>query len=287
MLVIVLLSWVTETGAAVTGFTVSNPVCTAIDLTANRCAIDPRFFYITDDGVTSPFLTWAQIVIDGHVRLRLTSFFENSIYYESSMTPQGLGVPCGFPNESGLGDTVGKAYPVAFEPIASTGASMGSDVANVLCPAAIPTTTSTSTSSTTSTSTSSTSSTTLPVGPCDGVSSGPTFASIDCRTRGLLAAVQTDGRLAGLQPKLVAALETATHREQEAAGKCAGGSTKRARKRLRQTVRKLTQVVHRLRSHAKRTTPPVEVREPFAVEASAIRGDTKTLQSTLVCPAGA
>jgi len=167
MLAIVSLRWGAEAEARVVAFTVSNPACTAVDPTANRCAINLRSLSITDDGATPPFLTWAQILIDGRVRLRLTAFFEKSISYDSRMIPQGLGVPCGLPNESGLGAAIGKQYPVSLEPLDQSGASMGTDIANVVCPAAV-TTTTTSTSTTTSTTalptttTSSTTSTTLP-----------------------------------------------------------------------------------------------------------------------------
>jgi hypothetical protein len=155
MLSIVSVRWGAEADARVMSFTVSNPECTAVDLTANRCAINLRSLSIIDDGAMSPFLTWAQVSIDGHVRLRLTAFFEKSIYYSSGMTPQGLRVPCGLPNESGLGAAIGKMYPVTLEPLDQSGTSMGTDVANVLCPAAVTTTTSTTTSSSSTSSTTS------------------------------------------------------------------------------------------------------------------------------------
>lgn len=154
VLSLVSVRWGADADAKVVSFTVSNPECTAVDLTANQCAINLRSLSIVDDGVTSPFLTWAQISIDGHVRLRLTSFFENAIYYNSSMIPRGLRVPCGLPDESGLGAAIGKMYPVDLEPLDQTGASMGTDIANVLCPAAVTTTTTTSTTSTSTTTSS-------------------------------------------------------------------------------------------------------------------------------------
>jgi hypothetical protein len=288
MLAVVSLRWGAEAEAKVVSFTVSNPVCRSVDLSANRCAINLRSLSITDDGTTPPFLTWAQILIDGRVRLRLTTFFEKSISYNSHMIPQGLGIPCGVPNESGLGAAIGKEYPVSLEPLDQSGASMGTDIANVICPAAVTTTSTTTATSTTTTTTSTTATTTstLAAGPCDGIPSGATLASIDCRIQALLAAVEADGQLGGIQPKLVTVLRKARSREQDAQAKCAAGEAKHARKRLRQTRHKLAQVVHRLRSKASRKKLPKEVREQFAVEATVIRADTKTLQRALACPTG-
>jgi hypothetical protein len=266
--------WGAEAEAKVVSFAVSNPVCTAVDLTRNQCAINLRSLSITDDGTTPPYLTWTQILIDGHVRLRLVTFFEKSISYNSAMVPHGLEVPCGLPDEAGLGDEIGKQYPVNLEPLDQSGASMGNDIANVLCPAAVSTT---STSTTTTTST-------LPPGPCDGIPSGPTLASTDCRTQELLASVQADGRLGAIQPKLVTALRRAISLMQDAQAKCAAGHRAPARRRVRQAAGKLKLVVHRLRSKTSRKKLPTDLREQLLGEGTGILTDTKALRRVLACP---
>jgi hypothetical protein len=272
ILSIVAWRWGAEAEAKVVSFAVSNPVCTAVDLTRNQCAINLRSLSITDDGTTSPYLTWAQILIDGRVRLRLVTFFEKSIYYNSHMMPHGLGVPCGLPDESGLGADIGKEYPVGLEPLDQTGASMGTDVANVVCPAAVSTT---STSSTTST---------LPPGPCDGIPSGATFASTDCRTQEVLATVQADGQLGAIQSKLVTVLRRAISLAQDAQAKCAAGHVGPARRRVRRAGQKLKLVVHRLRSKASRKKLPTQVRAQLVAEVTGIVADTRALRRTLACP---
>jgi hypothetical protein len=120
-------------------------------------------------------------------------------------------------------------------------------------------------------------------GPCAGVPSGPTFASLNCRLAALIAAVQAEPALGKLQPKLVKAAETAKMRKETAEGFCTQGDAKGAKRQLKKVVRKLIQFSHRLRSNQARKTVDESVREPFAVEGDAIQDDARTLLATPPC----
>jgi hypothetical protein len=134
----------------------------------------------------------------------------------------------------------------------------------------------------TTTTTTSTTTTTL-AGGCDGVPSGPIFASLDCRLAALRAGVEASAALGGLQAKLVKAVARARDRNAAAEAACTRGDARAARKRLRQAVRKLIQLAHRLRSNAARKKVPAAVREPFAAEADAIKIDAQALMRSLAC----
>jgi len=137
---------------------------------------------------------------------------------------------------------------------------------------------------TTTTTTIATTSTTLPGGPCAGIPSGATFASVACRLDVLLAAVQAESRLAKIQSKLVKALQTAKGRLDDGQAKCGDSDTKHARKRVQQAAQKLAQFSHRLRSNSTRKQVPADVREPLATTADGIQADAKTLRGQLGCP---
>jgi hypothetical protein len=137
-----------------------------------------------------------------------------------------------------------------------------------------------------SATTTSTTTTTLPPTTCDGVPSGPTFASLNCRIAALQAAVAAATQLGDAQSKLAKALAVAKSKKEDGEAKCAGGNAKKAGKRLQQTAQKLTQFSHRLRSNASRKKIPAEVREPLAAEADRIRDDAKTLRRMLDCAGG-
>ena len=113
----------------------------------------------------------------------------------------------------------------------------------------------------------------------------PTLASLACRIATLVVAVEGEGQLGSIQAKLVNALQVANARRQTAETECTSGNTKRARKRLRQTGKKLAQFSHRLRSNSTRKKIPEDAREPLALGGDAIRTDAKTLQRTLACSA--
>jgi len=147
-------------------------------------------------------------------------------------------------------------------------------------------TTSSTSSSTVPTTLAPTTTTTLPAGACDGIPSGPTFASIGCRLDALLADVQAETQLGNIQAKLVKALQTAKDRLTDAEAKCVASDAKHAKKRLQQTATKLVQFSHRLRSNSTRKKVPEAVREPLATRADRIQGDAKTLRGMLACPPG-
>jgi hypothetical protein len=150
----------------------------------------------------------------------------------------------------------------------------------------LPPTTSSTSSSTVPTTLAPTTTTTLPAGACDGIPSGPTFASIGCRLDALLADVQAETQLGNIQAKLVKALQTAKDRLTDAEAKCVASDAKHAKKRLQQTATKLVQFSHRLRSNSTRKKVPEAVREPLATRADRIQGDAKTFRGTLACPPG-
>ena len=97
--------------------------------------------------------------------------------------------------------------------------------------------------------------------------------------------VTAESRLGDLRTKLVKALQVARDRNQTAESECGSGDTKHARKRLQQTGQKLTQVAHRLRSNSTKKKVPEAGREPFALDADAIRMDANTLKGKLACSA--
>ena len=101
----------------------------------------------------------------------------------------------------------------------------------------------------------------------------------------LVGDVQAESRLGDIRTKLAKALQVARDRNQTAESECGSGDTKHARKRLQQTGQKLAQVAHRLRSNSTRKKVPEAAREPFALDADAIRKDAKTLLGTLACSA--
>jgi len=145
------------------------------------------------------------------------------------------------------------------------------------------TTTTTATSTSTTVVTTSTTTSTVPAG-CDGVPVGPTFGSLDCRIADLIAQVEAETALGDLQPKLEQKLGKAKERTEQAEAFCLEPTLKRARSRLKQTVRAMIQFSHRLRSRAVRKKVPEEIREPLAASGDGIRDDASALRGALVCP---
>ncbi len=123
---------------ALTGFIItSNPYCYQPDVTRNECLINFRYTQANQDG-NSPYLRSLEFLIDGKARYSSGMFFENSNTYDYAMVPQGFKVPCGSPNESGLGNDFGKSYNVVIRAISTTGSNMGSNFFSVACPAYAP-----------------------------------------------------------------------------------------------------------------------------------------------------
>jgi len=110
--------------------TVSNPACVQSSTQSGACYIN---FYYINAVSTDPNFSRIEISIDGKNRLRMTAFFENSIYFSGSMIGKGFQVSCGRPNASGV-PGYGRIYPVNISAYVS-GSSPITDIANVTCPA--------------------------------------------------------------------------------------------------------------------------------------------------------
>lgn len=124
---------------ALTGFIItSNPYCYQPDVSRNECIINFRYTQANDDGTNAPLLKYLKYSIDGKMRYYSGKFFENSITYDYSMVPQGFKVPCGLPNESGLGNDFGKSYAIVIQAIGNTDTQLGANFFSVACPAYVP-----------------------------------------------------------------------------------------------------------------------------------------------------
>lgn len=122
-----------------TGFIItSNPYCYQPDVSRNECFINFRYTQANDDGTNSPYLKNLEYSIDGKIRYYSGKFFENSVTYDYSMVPQGFKVPCGSPNESGLGSNYGKSYSIVIRAFSTSGSDMGANYFSVACPAYAP-----------------------------------------------------------------------------------------------------------------------------------------------------
>lgn len=124
--------------STLTSQAVSNPYCVQPDPTVNQCSINIRYFQMTQNGTTSPYLFYTLVSVDGKVRYRSTVFFENAITYSYDMVPGGLKVACGTPNESGNGAAYGKSYQLNVVPYDTSNVAMGGNYSQVLCPAYAP-----------------------------------------------------------------------------------------------------------------------------------------------------
>jgi hypothetical protein len=123
---------------ALTSFTVSNPYCYQPDPAADQCYINFRSIQANDNQSSAPYMTWLTISISNTTRFSATAFFEGTIYYNYDMVPGGLKVTCGAPNAGGAGNRYGNVYHVTISPLDTTRTSMGTDTANVTCPAFTP-----------------------------------------------------------------------------------------------------------------------------------------------------
>jgi hypothetical protein len=119
------------------------------------------------------------------------------------------------------------------------------------------------------------------------VPDGPTFASLLCRVGALRTTTAATPELGQLLAKLDQSLGTALDGIQTATDFCTSADKKHAKARLKQAVRQLMHYSHRLRALKARKTVPVEIREPLAAEADAVKGDATTLRAALSCPADA
>jgi len=203
------------------------------------------------------------------------------VYYDGVPTLAGQAFPSAAPAEINFGD-------VTDDP-AVTGSAEWRFVQHNAATCSVSTTSTTITTTTTATSTStsvvttSTTTSTFPLG-CAGVPVGPTFRSLNCRIADLIAQVQAETALGDLQAKLERKLGKAKERTELAESFCLEPTLKKARSRLKQTVRAMIQFSHRLRTRAAKNKVPEEVREPLAASGDGIRDDASALRGVLVCP---
>jgi len=148
----------------------------------------------------------------------------------------------------------------------------------------------TSTTATTSTSTTTThapTTTTLTGEDCGSEPDAATFASIDCRLIALLARVTTESNLGDSGPKLVQNLSRAKEAEEAGGSACAASDRKRARQRLKQTIRDMLQYTHHLQTLRARKKLPGPVRTDLLAAGTPITHAAQSLRRTVQCPADA
>ena len=75
------------------------------------------------------------VSIDGKLRYRSNTFFENFVSYSYDMIPGGIKVTCGLPNEGGFGTLYGKGYNVDIRAFDVTDNWVLDDQIVVRCPA--------------------------------------------------------------------------------------------------------------------------------------------------------
>jgi len=130
--------------------------------------------------------------------------------------------------------------------------------------------------------------TTQPAGGC-----GPdaaTFASVLCRLEALRAALRAEAGLGAYQSKLGQNVDKALGRTDEARDLCAKNGkndAKKAKKRLQQVKKALTQYAHTLKGQAARKKLDGPLRETFLADGEAIVPDVTALRAGLACPADA
>jgi len=216
--------------------------------------------------------------------------------YLYGTTASGGGASCG----GGCG-TVFKVLP-GLPPTTSTSSTTStstssssttsSSIGTTSTTATPPPPTSSSTSTTLSVTTSTAvrvpaATTTLPPTGCDATPIEPTFASIRCRLEALRAEVNAEARLATFQSKLVKNLDTALARIDDARASCAASNAKKAKSRLAQVKKALTQYVHRLKGLPARKKLDTTLRDAFLGAGDAIVPAVVSLRAGLACPADA
>ena len=115
----------------------------------------------------------------------------------------------------------------------------------------------------------------------------PTFASIECRLAELSTNVETTPDIQAERARLIVRLTASRTAAQTARTACAASETKRARKALLQSARKLQQYRKRLRGGAAKRTIPAQLLTDLLEAGDALRSDVKTLRATVQCPTDA
>ena len=106
-----------------------------------------------------------------------------------------------------------------------------------------------------------------------------------CRLVALRDQVRGEPGLGSYAPKLEHTLDKAIDRLDDAATRCTAASgTKKAKSRLAQVKKALTQYVHRLNGHAAKNKLDGSLRQTFVDAGAAITPDVTTLRAHLVCP---
>lgn len=118
----------------ITSLPMSNPFCSQPDPSVNQCSINVRYWQANDNG-SGVTLAYVNFSLDGKLRYRSNTFFENFVTYSYDMIPGGIKVACGLPNEGGFGALYGKAYTVDVKAYDNTDNWVLDDQLNVKCPA--------------------------------------------------------------------------------------------------------------------------------------------------------
>ena len=208
-------------------------------------------------------------------RIQMAATGAIQVLYDGALKLSGQAFPSATPAQINFGD-------VTDDP-AVTGSAEWIHVQHNAATCSVSTTSTTVTSTTVVTTSSSTTTSTVPPA-CDGVPVGPTFRSLNCRIADLMVQVQAEAALGELRAKLEQKLGKAKERKEQAESFCLEPTLKKARSRLKQTVRAMIQFSHRLRTRAAKNKVPAEVREPLAATGDGIRDDAKALRGALICP---
>jgi uncharacterized repeat protein (TIGR03803 family) len=187
----------------------------------------------------------------------------------------------------GLPPTTTSTSSTSTSTSSSTTSSLGATTSTVTTPPPTSSTTSTTISPvTTSTAAQLPASTTTTLPP-NGCAATATFASVRCRIEALRADVNAETGLGAFGPKLSKNLEKALAHTDDAFALCDSGNAKKAKSRLAQVKKALTQYVHRLKGLAARKKLDATLRAAFVARGEAIVPDATALRGTLACPADA
>ena len=189
----------------------------------------------------------------------------------------------------------GNLYGTTVSGGATAGCPGGCGTVFKVAPGLPPTTTTTATTSpptsstisvTTSTAAQLPASTTTTLPP-NGCAATPTFGSVRCRIEALRADVNAESGLGAFGPKLSKNLDKALAHTDDALGLCGASNAKKAKSRLAQVKKALTQYAHRLKGLAARKKLDATLRGTFVARGEAIVPDVVTLRGSLACPTDA
>jgi hypothetical protein len=110
---------------------------------------------------------------------------------------------------------------------------------------------------------------------------------VRCRIEALHGAVDAQTGLGTFRSKLLKNLDKALARTDDAHGLCGASNAKKAKSRLAQLKKALTQYAHRLKGLAARKKLDATLRATFVAAGDAIVPDVTALRAGLDCPADA